>query len=374
MGKSLDLACEVVPEWASLSAGPKEWKGKESATQSASGLAKHVTQLAGAITQTTGTLEECRRHVEGFLKDYPEYDMPELERLSALTSEAVKGMEERINKATTDLSNARTLVTERDKELSEFRAGGIGEGMSDDEVEALVANTDMAALQAEITDLDTECQSLVGKRGGEKQKLKDNTDKRAARKERGLQMEEALKVHTLWKGLNDLFGDKTGSTFRRIALSFILTDLLKSANRYMNTLMPRYRLSCQPGSFLIKVEDQYQGFQQRAASSISGGESFVVSLALALALADIGESLSVDTLFIDEGFGSLSGEPLHMAIETLRALHTNGGRRVGIISHIAALREQVPVKIKVDRPAGSSAATVTVEGPKKGFASVGKND
>ena len=98
----------------------------------------------------------------------------------------------------------------------------------------------------------------------------------------------------------------------------------------------------------------------RAASTISGGESFLVSLSLALALSDIGQQLAVDTLFIDEGFGTLSGEPLQNAINTLRSLHTKSGRHVGIISHVEELQERIPVQIQVIQEGNNSSSKVRV--------------
>ena len=80
----------------------------------------------------------------------------------------------------------------------------------------------------------------------------------------------------------------------------------------------------------------------------------------ALAMSDISQNLAVDTLFIDEGFGSLSGEPLQNAITTLRMLHKAGGRHVGIISHVEELREKIPVQIRVDQDAKSSSSKVSV--------------
>ena len=104
-----------------------------------------------------------------------------------------------------------------------------------------------------------------------------------------------------------------------MALSYILENLIHSANQYMRSLTDRYRLKVEPGTFVISVEDAYQGYVSRVASTISGGESFLVSLALALALSDIAQQLQVDMLFIDEGFGTLSGEPLQNAINTLKS-------------------------------------------------------
>ena len=108
------------------------------------------------------------------------------------------------------------------------------------------------------------------------------------------------------------------------------------------------------------MEDAYQGFVSRAASTISGGESFLVSLSLALALSDIGQQLQVDTLFIDEGFGTLSGEPLQKAVETLRSLHTKAGRHVGIISHVEELQERIPVQIQVNQEGNNSSSKVKI--------------
>ena len=128
----------------------------------------------------------------------------------------------------------------------------------------------------------------------------------------------------------------------------------------MKTLTDRYTLKVTPGTFVISIEDAYQGYVSRAASTISGGESFLVSLALALALSDIGQQLSVDTLFIDEGFGTLSGEALQNAINTLRSLHNKSGRHVGIISHVEELRECIPVQIQVIQEGNNSASQVKV--------------
>ena len=160
--------------------------------------------------------------------------------------------------------------------------------------------------------------------------------------------------------MNQLIGDATGKKFRMIAQSYVLTSLIHSANSYMKSLTDRYTLKVTPGTFVITLEDAYQGFVSRAASTISGGESFLVSLSLALALSDIGQTLSVDTLFIDEGFGTLSGEPLQNAINTLRTLHTKEGRHVGIISHVEELRERISVQIQVNQEGNNSSSKIKI--------------
>lgn len=163
-----------------------------------------------------------------------------------------------------------------------------------------------------------------------------------------------------WSGLNQLIGDATGNKFRKTAQSYVLGSLIHSANSYMRTLTDRYTLVTEPGKFVISIEDAYQGYTRRATSTISGGESFLVSLSLALALSDIGGRLAVDTLFIDEGFGTLSGEPLQQAISTLRTLHSRSGRKVGIISHIEELQERIKVQIKVEQDGQNSSSRIRI--------------
>lgn len=177
-----------------------------------------------------------------------------------------------------------------------------------------------------------------------------------------LRITALTEVYSQWKRLCDHFGNADGSLFQKIAQSFILGNLLRSANNYLKSLHPRYSLEVIPGTLHISLVDAYQGYAMRLVSTLSGGESFLVSLALALALADIGQNLAVDTLFIDEGFGSLSGQELNNAINTLRALHRANGRRVGIISHMEAVKESVPVQIQVVQEGNRSSSVVRVSG------------
>lgn len=165
-----------------------------------------------------------------------------------------------------------------------------------------------------------------------------------------------------WRSFNSCYGDKEGSTLSRIAQSFVLGSLLNSANHHLRNMAPRYRLLVNPGSLNLKLEDRYNGFSTRSANSISGGESFLVSLALALALADFGQHLGVSTLFIDEGFGTLSGDALQIAVNTLKMLHGEAGRQVGIISHREEVKENIPVQIQVTLVPGTSASRVETIG------------
>ena len=176
------------------------------------------------------------------------------------------------------------------------------------------------------------------------------------------QAEAAKMEFEKWMSLNQLLGSSDGKDFRTIAQSYVLSHLIHAANTYMQSLSDRYTLKGVPGTFIINVVDKYDGGITRAASTISGGETFLVSLALALALSDVGGSLSVDTLFIDEGFGTLSGESLQMAITTLRTLHSKSNKHVGIISHVDELKENIPVQIQVNQQGNASYSTIAIIG------------
>lgn len=164
-----------------------------------------------------------------------------------------------------------------------------------------------------------------------------------------------------WDRLCRLFGDEKGKNFRNIAQSFVLKELLNGANFYLRKLTDRYELTCQPGSLTILLHDLYQGGATRPACTLSGGESFLVSLSLALGLSSLNQqSLSVDILFIDEGFGTLSEDYLNVVMDTLERLHQMGGKKVGIISHVEGLRERIKTQIQVRRIDNSRSEILTV--------------
>lgn len=187
------------------------------------------------------------------------------------------------------------------------------------------------------------------------------TDDEARRKKQDTAHIDALKEeYEKWKAFNSLYGDAQGNTLSKIAQGFLLEGMLIAANHHLENMAKRYKLHIVPGSLILKLEDAYNGYAMRATDTLSGGESFLLSLALALALADFGQHLGVSTLFIDEGFGTLSGDELQSAINTLKSLHSKVGRQVGIISHREEIRESIPVQISVHSKTGSSESAVGI--------------
>ncbi len=152
-----------------------------------------------------------------------------------------------------------------------------------------------------------------------------------------------------WEKLRKDFGGSDGKEFRTIAQSFVLNDLLRRANIYLRKFNNRYQMECQPGSLTILIRDCYQS-SLSGVFNLSGGEGFLVSLSLALGLASLsGKGFAVDTLFIDEGFGTLSADFLSTVIDALECLQMSENRKVGIISHMEGLKERIRTQIQVTR-------------------------
>ena len=152
-----------------------------------------------------------------------------------------------------------------------------------------------------------------------------------------------------WAKLNEVIGSADGKKFRQIAQEYTLDVLLSYANIHLEMLSKRYLLQRIPNTLGLQVLDQDMGDEVRTVYSLSGGESFLVSLALALGLASLSSSrMQVESLFIDEGFGSLDPATLNIAMDALERLH-NQGRKVGVISHVQEMTERIPVQIKVSK-------------------------
>jgi len=168
---------------------------------------------------------------------------------------------------------------------------------------------------------------------------------------KGLEKElnEKVEFAENWKKLNHLFGSATGNKFKEIAQGFTLEALLLYANKHLQELAPRYELQRISGKLALQVIDTDMLNEVRSIHSLSGGESFLVSLALALGLSSLSSNrMKIESLFIDEGFGSLDSDTLRIAMCALEQLHTQG-RKIGVISHVAEMTERIPIRINVQK-------------------------
>ena len=373
LAAALDAIIKLIPTWGTPSKEPLMLKRIPKVLTRASELQSQITAALQQMNAAKEKEEDTKKWLKEFmekkqemLKDFSDkeqeilLDENLLLQLDTLQQCDIAEKAEAINRIKQQLVSKQTVWDELEKayqlHTGEYEAlFDEDEKISEEESLDTRISTSIASLEAQLSELGNQ-------RGGIIRDLEIDRSNKA--KVGSLLQESAQKKADFekWSRLNQLLGDATGNKFRRIAQSYVLASLIHSANGYMRTLSDRYILKVVPGTFVISLEDAYQGYVSRAASTLSGGESFLVSLSLALALSDIGIQLSVDTLFIDEGFGTLSGEPLQHAINTLRSLHSKSGRHVGIISHVEELKERIPVQIRVNQEGNNSSSTIEIVG------------
>lgn len=350
INESVTAILSRMPQWSALK--PTVITPIDNLIKRANGIVDTVATATNTIDTARDTITNNNSLIDSFIAGHPALSIERLQLLATFTSEAInadndslKQQREAVISCRTTLDNATKALTDHSKHRPQLT--------DEDTTEFLTEKINVYNKQlGEISE----------RKGAINQELKTDS---ANKMHLGNLIADADRLraeHQRWYRLCTFIGDATGSRFRKIASSYVLTSLINAANRYMRTLTDRYTLQVVPGTFVISIIDAYQGFATRATSTISGGESFLVSLSLALALSDIGAQWQVDTLFIDEGFGTLSGEPLQRAIDTLRSLHSKVGRHVGIISHVEELQERIPVQIQVNRQGNTSHSDITIIG------------
>ncbi|MCI5147222.1 MAG: chromosome segregation protein SMC, partial [Candidatus Electrothrix sp. AR3] len=175
-----------------------------------------------------------------------------------------------------------------------------------------------------------------------------------------LQNLEAQRKECLrWKMLHELIGSADGKKYRNFAQGLTFELMVSHANKQLAGMTDRYLLvRDQDQPLNLNVIDSWQAGEIRSTKNLSGGESFVVSLALALGLANmVGGNVRVDSLFLDEGFGALDDDALETALETLAGLRQEG-KLIGVISHVAALKERIACRLEVVPGSGGESAVL----------------
>lgn len=253
------------------------------------------------------------------------------------TRHYVKSIDERLKSHTDNIEAA-------EKEIQEW--------MRQLEVTDLSELPDKEALQTSKAETTTQKEEVIGQEGAIRKSLADNNANIALRDKAEQKLNEATAKHARWELINRYFG---GTRFRTLVQTYILRPLLNNANIYLRQITDRYELTCSEDNaqLSILVHDLYNKGQVRSATILSGGERFMISLALSLALSSLNrQDMNVNILFIDEGFGTLDEKSLESVMVTLEKLQEIAGqsnRRVGIISHREELYERIPTQIQVKR-------------------------
>ncbi|MBB1200468.1 exonuclease subunit SbcC [Enterobacteriaceae bacterium 89] len=205
-------------------------------------------------------------------------------------------------------------------------------------------------LQPQLAEIARQLRENSAAQGEIRQQQKQDAENRQQQQALMTQITEATQTMEDWGWLNALIGSKEGDKFRKFAQGLTLDNLVWLANEQLSRLHGRYLLKRKASEALeLEVVDTWQADAVRDTRTLSGGESFLVSLALALALSDlVSHKTRIDSLFLDEGFGTLDSETLDTALDALDALNASG-KVIGVISHVEAMKERIPVQIKVKK-------------------------
>jgi exonuclease SbcC len=232
----------------------------------------------------------------------------------------------------------------------------------------LAPDSEELPLREALRELERRVEDLERQRHGMGARLEEDAGRRAAHAEQAERREALRRELEVWERLHALIGVRDGQQFQRFAQLLNLEELVRKANARLGRIAPRYQLVPARDSrgemqLAFAVRDEWHGGVERPITTLSGGESFLVSLALALALADYrAVRMPIETLLLDEGFGALDRETLGIAMGALLAL-TSEGVQIALISHVEWLRDQIEAQVAVE-PCGNghSRVVVTVAG------------
>lgn len=243
-----------------------------------------------------------------------------------------------------DLNRATTLLDEANEQLV-----SLGKAEHAEDWEKIPEEE----VSDKLKQLHSDKDEVLGRKGQIEQQLLSDKKESERQQELGQQIEAQKLEYDDLSYLHSLIGSANGDRFRKFAQGLTLDNLVYLANKQLNRLHGRYLLKRKDSEGLsLSVLDTWQGDVERDTKTLSGGESFLVSLALALALSDlVSHKTSIDSLFLDEGFGTLDSETLDIALDALDNLNASG-KMIGVISHIEAMKERIPVQLKVTKKSG----------------------
>lgn len=322
-----------------------------------------------------------RQKLEGDIQLAKADEAAKTKRLDELKTEGVslRTKADALKAQLNELLGGKTLV--EDRQQYEGRVLNAEKSLRDAEVKLTKLQTDLAALKAKQEQLETRRKPFAEQKvldaaalaelevkaktlheafatkrtelGSLEQQIKSDDEARKRREAGGADLQATEAVALRWGRLKELIGSADGAKFSRFAQSLTLRQLIGLANEHLKVLAERYRLMAAPGDELdLRIVDLYQANVDRPMESLSGGESFLASLALALGLSELASRHHpIDSLFIDEGFSTLDSETLEVALSALENLRSRG-KTIGLISHVDLLRERLTTQVRVIRSSG----------------------
>ncbi|EAM7071887.1 exonuclease subunit SbcC [Salmonella enterica] len=303
-------------------------------------LQSQLQTLQQQATQEQQRAAEATAHFDAALKNSP-FDSQTAFLTALLDEETVARLEKQQQALESQLQQAKALSAQSAQALADHQQ----------QPPAGLDPTFTAELLSQrLTQLAQQLRENTTRQGEIRQQIKQDADNRQHQQALMAEIAKAAQQVEDWGYLNALIGSKEGDKFRKFAQGLTLDNLVWLANHQLTRLHGRYLLQRKASDALeLEVVDTWQADAVRDTRTLSGGESFLVSLALALALSDlVSHKTRIDSLFLDEGFGTLDSETLDAALDALDALNASG-KTIGVISHVEAMKERIPVQIKVKK-------------------------
>ncbi|MBE2172914.1 AAA family ATPase [Acinetobacter oleivorans] len=306
-----------------------------------------LDQLKHQHQHTAQHQQQVDEQIQNWLKAHADFQASALTALMQINSAQEQDIRNRLNHAERLLSEASSALKTMQEQLSEHL-----QTQPDIEHEKLVT-----LIQDNIAELKAQLEV----RDRLKLKLEVHQQNLAKQQQYAEQIQNIQQEEHRWSKISGLIGDAKGKEFRDYAQQYHLDILVEHANQQLAMLSQRYTLKRLDQSLSLAIIDHDMDGETRSVASLSGGESFLTALALSLAIANMASgSMKIESLFIDEGFGTLDASSLHMVMNALDQLQ-NQGRQVILISHIQEMHERIPVQIQV-KPLGAGASRIEVVG------------
>lgn len=308
-------------------------------------LAADIQLLNQQQVQCSTELAKLQAQISHWQQQHPQLNAETMQQLAGIGSTEKQRLEQQLQDLKDNLFKAQHALQISNQQLQAHQQ--LQPQQSMDELQS-----QQQLLSSQLETLDQQRQQLAA------QLLQDN-QRLAAVQQYQQELQTAQTEYYRWHKINQVIGDATGKTFRNIAQHYHLQILLHLANQQLAQLSNRYELRPVADTLGLLIVDHDMNDEVRPVLSLSGGETFLVSLALALGIAAMASgNTRLESLFIDEGFGTLDPASLHMVMDALDRLQDQG-RKVILISHIQDMHERIPVKIQVI-PQGSGASNIEV--------------
>lgn len=315
---------------------------------------QHFEQQKQALDQLKHQHQHTEQHqqqinaqIQNWLNGHSDFQAQDFTALIQINSAQEQDIRNRLNQAERLLSESSSALKTMQEQLTDHLQ--------------TQPNIEYEKLVTLIQDNIAELKAQLEIRDQLKLKLELHQQNLAKQQQYAEQIQNIQQEEHRWSKISGLIGDAKGKEFRDYAQQYHLDILVEHANQQLAMLSQRYTLKRLDQSLSLAIIDHDMDGEMRSVSSLSGGESFLTALALSLAIANMASgSMKIESLFIDEGFGTLDASSLHMVMNALDQLQ-NQGRQVVLISHIQEMHERIPVQIQV-KPLGAGASTIEVIG------------